>query len=76
MSNPNVNCLSGMRCPNKECGSYGPFHITLLVCMEVGDDGNGPECGDSEWDDGNTIYCPACDRKGVVSDFKDPEVQE
>ena len=30
MSNPNTNCLEGLRCP--ECGSYAPFGIgTLLI---------------------------------------------
>ena len=37
MSNPNTNCLEGLRCP--ECGSYAPFGIGTFSSAVVYDDG-------------------------------------
>ena len=75
MSNPNVNCLTGMRCPNKNCGSYGPFYISVKVIMAVSDDGTDP-IGDEEWGSNSSCDCQMCNHSGIVANFKDPEVKE
>ena len=75
MSNPNVNCLLGMRCPNKECGSYGPFYISVEVTMRITDEGSDP-AGDEQWDNGSYCACAECEHEGTVSVFTDPEAKE
>lgn len=70
MKNPNENCLEGMRCPR--CESYGPFLISADVLLSVSDDGAAlDDFASLEWDAGNYCRCPACDRVGVVSDFRE-----
>ena len=75
MGNPNSNCLSGMRCPNKECGSYGPFYIAVKVDMLVSDEGSDP-IGDENWAADSYCQCRECNRRGIVSEFTDPEDKE
>lgn len=73
MSNPNENCLKGMRCPT--CGSYGPFQIACTVLGEVSDDGVS-EGTHWDWDDKSFIRCKCCRHEGDVGEFQDPEAPE
>jgi len=68
---PNDNCLAGMRCPNEECRSYGPFQITIMTVAEMYDDGFTQDHGDSEWDTDSPISCPCCSTSGTVYDFSE-----
>lgn len=54
-TNPNDNCLAGLRCP--ECGSYGPFNIRATALFKVADDGT-EVIGAVEWDDASFCECP------------------
>jgi hypothetical protein len=64
----NTNCLKGMRCPNPECKSYGPFKISATSFVTVHDDGTD-EPGDFDWDSESYCKCIKCDEFGRVSDF-------
>jgi hypothetical protein len=66
--NPNVNCLSGMRCP--QCGSYGPFEVVVLMRVLLADGGTGEaEDGTIEYDDDSPAMCHACRYSGKIGDF-------
>lgn len=64
----NENVLAGMRCP--DCGNTDNFDVTVTATAKTTDDGSVVEDGDHEWDDDSACVCPACDKTGVVSDFK------
>jgi hypothetical protein len=67
-ANPNVNCLSGKRC--RECGSYGPFYVVVLIRVLLTDDGCGElEDGAMEYDDDSPATCHACRKEGRFVDF-------
>jgi hypothetical protein len=66
----NVNCLKGLRCPNEDCRSYGPFRIEVTTIMTVCDDGTD-DYGNVEWEDGSYIQCVMCSEEGSVHEFKD-----
>lgn len=66
-TNPNTNCLEGMRCPN--CGSYGPFRIAASIFVIVTDDGTEDEGGGYEWEDTSACICGACDHPGTIALF-------
>ena len=68
MTNPNTNCLRGMRCP--KCGSYGPFQIECTCLAEFNDDGT-LGATDFDWDDHHSCFCVECDRGGQVKAFKE-----
>lgn len=72
MTNPNTNCLEGMKCP--ECGSYGPFDIVGTSLFSVHDDGTDGH-GDVEWDDESLTMCPTCNKVGKLQDFRDPDFE-
>jgi len=57
MTNPNDNCLEGMKCP--KCNSYGPFRIGISTVVIHGDDGIIDSPNDNHWD--NTSFCGCCD---------------
>jgi hypothetical protein len=65
---PNTNCLEGIRCPNAECGSYGPFTIACSTWARVSDDGID-ETYDMEWDEKSGAICRQCDYDSTVRDF-------
>jgi hypothetical protein len=66
----NENCLAGLRCPNPDCGSFGPFRIAVCVIVEMGDDGCEP-CmdGDLEWEETSYCQCVLCSDEGRVADY-------
>lgn len=69
-SGPNTNCLQDMRCP--ECGSYGPFWIsvTILGTVLMSDAGTIEERIDStDWEDNDSCRCADCGYDGVAKDF-------
>jgi hypothetical protein len=66
--NPNVNCLSGKCC--RQCGSYGPFEVVVLMRILLTDDGSGDaEDGAIEYDDDSPAMCHACRYSGKFGDF-------
>ncbi len=75
MSNPNTNCLAGMRCP--KCGSYGPFDIVVTTLVRMHDDGSEPLHNDEEWGNESPAICddPECDFTGTVADFREEASQ-
>ena len=72
MSNerPNDNCLLNMRCPN--CGSLGPFWITVNASALMFDDG-AEEYTEPEWDKDSYCYCPKC--QGDTLQVRDFEIE-
>jgi hypothetical protein len=66
MSNPNDNCLAGMRCP--KCGSYGPFEIEATVPFVVTDDGAEPKDANVPWDYRSPCSC-SCGHHDNVGGF-------
>jgi len=64
----NTNCLQGLRCPNAQCQSEGPFRIVAESTFEVHDDGT-EHIGDVEWTDDSYCQCVMCSHHGAVSDF-------
>lgn len=71
MPNPNTNCLEGMRCPDVECGSYGPFSIEGTSQFLTYDDGT-EEHGDIAWT-GKNVYCVECGYRGDMDKFRNTE---
>lgn len=68
----NSNCLAGMRCPNPECHSEGPFYMDVIERVLMHDDGSEAAGGDQEWvTDRPAVECVACHRRGRVSDFEE-----
>ena len=66
-----VNCLAGMRCPNPECASVGPFKIMIRMVVAVYDDGTDYESlGDTEFANDSLCTCPECDHHATVGHFK------
>jgi hypothetical protein len=65
---PNVNCLEGKRCP--DCGSFGPFEITVSRRVLLYDNGCG-DAGDgtTEYGDDSPAMCYACQHEGKLGDF-------
>lgn len=68
-TNPNVNCLEHMRCPNPTCGSYGPFRIRAGVSVTVADDGTDDDGEDYEWETAAPCRCLSCQHSATVADF-------
>jgi hypothetical protein len=68
---PNTNVLEGFRCPNPDCGSYGPFKIEVKQYVVVHDDGTDLPEGDTEWDDENYCQCCECDHEATVKAFNE-----
>ncbi|MBW2636007.1 MAG: hypothetical protein JRC86_00525 [Deltaproteobacteria bacterium] len=66
----NDNCLMGMRCPNPDCKSEGPFMIKMSCWGEVYDSGVS-DTYDNEWDNDSNIQCVMCSESGRVADFKE-----
>lgn len=56
-----------MKCPR--CGSDGPFRIEVKTFCLIYDDGSD-EHGSIDWDDDSACVCPACDRSGIVQEFR------
>jgi hypothetical protein len=73
MANPNVNCLEGMRCPNPNCGSYGPFRIDASVTVTVTDEGTEDDGSDYEWNRDSFCHCPECGQPGTIKTFTEEE---
>ncbi len=73
MSNPNENCLEGMRCPNPDCGSYGPFQIRAEASFTVADDGTD-DYEDVEWSDESWCRCIECQHCATVKDCKEAKI--
>lgn len=68
MSNPNKNCLEGMRCP--KCENYGPFRIEISAVVTMYDEGTEYiPGGDAEWMNGSYCQCLECDHEGTVEHF-------
>ncbi len=67
MTNPNENCLEGMRCP--KCQSYGPFTIHGDALFEVHDDGSD-EFEELSWEDNAVCKCKSCGLAAKVSAFE------
>lgn len=63
----NENCLAGMACP--ECGSLGPFHISVLAVFEVHDSGTD-SFSDVGWDKESFCKCVLCGFAADVQTFK------
>ena len=70
MTNPNTNCLEGMRCP--DCGSYGPFEIAATITVEVSDEGTEDLSGGYGWSAASFCRCNYCDHTGTVDTFTEP----
>lgn len=70
MSNPNHNCLDGMRCP--ECGSYGPVNIVAECIAEIFDSGV-ERTWDFGWSDQSVCTCSICGHHGQVKNFLEEE---
>lgn len=67
----NTNCLRGIQCP--ECGSLGPFIITVETNVVMHDDGWSETTGDrDDWGAHSLIRCDSCDHPGVVAEFRAP----
>lgn len=66
----NTNCLKGMRCPNDDCGSYGPYRIVVTAVAEMWDDGSD-DTVDLEFEDAAYCQCVTCSYEGSVFEFKD-----
>lgn len=66
----NSNCLEGMRCPNPECASEGPFEITGLTTAKMFDDGADSYEG-LEYDGKAPCKCVGCGHEGVVAEFRE-----
>ena len=71
MSQPNENCLAGMRCP--KCKSYGPFRIAIAQIAIMTDDGVDEYDGDNEWQDDSYCGCLNCDHEATVKQFTQKE---
>ena len=68
-TNPNTNCLEGMACP--ECGSFGPFKISVTQAgiVLVYDDGTEDIDSDGiDWDDNSRCEC-LCGHVATVGEF-------
>lgn len=63
ITNPNLNCLEGKRCP--ECGSYGPFEVTVSMRVLLYDSGAG-DAKDSaiEFGEDARTSCNSCQHGG------------
>jgi hypothetical protein len=68
----NTNCLEGMRCPNSECRSDGPFTIRGEATFDVTDDGTG-DYESVEWFDDSPCTCKKCMLCAKVEDFCESE---
>lgn len=69
----NTNCLKGIACP--ECGSLGPFIITVETNVVMHDDGWVETTRDRDdwgahWGAHSFIRCDSCDHPGVVAEFR------
>jgi len=64
----NENCLKGMRCPNLECRSEGPFVIQARGYTEVSDDGTD-FMSDVSWEDDAKCSCRGCGTIATVHEF-------
>lgn len=73
MSEPNTNCLEGMKCP--KCGSLEPFRIEVTTTAIMYDEGSDYDKygGDLDWEDESYCKCMECDFEGAVKDFKETE---
>jgi len=68
VTNPNVNCLEGKRCP--KCGSYGPFEIVVSTRVLLCDNGtDDAEDGSTWYDDDAPAMCCECRHEGKLGDF-------
>ncbi|MAG64667.1 MAG: hypothetical protein CMK74_02165 [Pseudomonadales bacterium] len=65
----NDNCLAGMRCPNKDCDSQGPFEILGTATFLVYDDGTEGYDG-VDWEDHHPCKCFGCSYSGTVAAFR------
>ena len=67
-----TNCLQGIQCP--QCGSEGPFYITVETLVLMRDDGSWDEyTGDSDdWGEWSYIRCSNedCESEGTVREFR------
>ncbi len=69
-ANPNHNCLQGKRCP--ECGSYGPFEVSVSMRVLLLDSGSDDaEDGAIEYHDESWTVCRACRHEGKFGDFSE-----
>ena len=66
----NTNCLKGMRCPNEDCKSYGPYRIVATATVEMWDDGADDVAG-FDWEDTAYCQCVLCSYEGSVFNFKE-----
>lgn len=66
----NTNCLKGMRCPNEDCKSYGPYRISVTSVAEMWDDGPD-DPGYPEFTDDSYCQCVMCSLEGSVFEFKE-----
>jgi hypothetical protein len=70
MSNPNVNCLDGKRCP--ECGSFGPFELVVSLRILLRDCGtDDAENSSPEYGEDTRTVCHSCNHEGQFADFED-----
>jgi hypothetical protein len=69
----NEHCLAGMACPN--CGSEGPFRITVLTTVLMYDEGSEYDKMGSDLEYDETAYCECyeCHHPGTVEGFTLPE---
>jgi hypothetical protein len=66
--NPNKGFLEGKRCP--ECGSYGPFEVTVLKRVLLFDNGtDDAEDGSNEYSDESPAMFCACEHEAKFGDF-------
>lgn len=68
----NTNCLEGFACP--QCGSEGPFNISVNTMVQMFDDGSEDVPSDQEFGGDALCVCVNCDKEGRVVDF-DPSRQ-
>ena len=62
----NSNCLEGLACPH--CKQQEGFNIASEVIAHTGDDGV-VEYRETEWSEGNAIWCWGCQKHGTVEQF-------
>jgi len=66
----NQNQLDNLRCP--QCGSFGPFYITVIGTAEVVDEGyDSGDVTDLDWDSSSSCACKNCTFSDMVNGFED-----
>ena len=68
-ANPNKGMLKDSRCP--QCGSYGPFEVTVAFEVTLTDEGVRELDAQVRWAKDSPTRCPKCKHAGILGDFAD-----